>query len=110
MDLSFVQELQIMTALSVIVAAILLNAVAGVVLSLKKGEFDITLVPQFLARHVFPDVGGLILLLVLLASAGELIGEPFDWLFYLVAGAVLAKYVVKLKDKLSSVFGVVLKK
>lgn len=102
--MDFLLELSVWDATLIVVAAILLDAVVGILKTFKKENenFDIRKLPQFVATNVFPFVGGL----VVLAVVAEYVGQPYDGLFYPIAGAVLAKYVAEIKDKLANLFGV----
>ena len=102
MDLNFILELPIFTVLLIVLAAILVDTLFGVFDALKAGEFDIRLLPQFLATSVLPYVGGL----AILAFVTHLVGGPFGYLFYMVALAVLAKYLAEIKDKIQQLFGI----
>lgn len=56
----------------VVLAFILLNFLFGVLISLKKKEFDLKRLPKFLATDVFPFVGSLMLLALLSVYLAEL--------------------------------------
>ena len=102
MDLEFILELPIITALLIVLAGILVDTAFGVWLSLQDKKFDIRILPQFLASAVLPHVGGL----VVLAFVGQNAGKVFAYLFYTVAMAVLAKYLAEIKDKIRQLFGI----
>ena len=101
-------EYTIWYALAIVVAAILLDAVLGVLKSFKADTepFDIRKLPQFVATNILPYVGGL----AIFALVANIIGNPFDQSFYVVAAAVLVKYLVEIKDKLSTLFNINLEK
>ena len=102
MDLEFILELPIITALLIVLAGILVDTAFGIWLSLKDKKFDIRILPQFLATSVLPYVGGL----VVLAFIAYYVGKPFEYLFFAVAMAVLAKYLAEIKDKIRQLFGI----
>lgn len=102
MDLEFLLELPVITALLIIVAAIFVDALFGVFKSFQDGTFDIRKLPRFLATNILPYVGGLIVL----AVVARYIGRPFEYIFYAVAMAVLAKYLAEIIDKIKSLFGI----
>ncbi len=95
-----ITEVPIMLGLVIVVAAILINMAFGVARAAKLGEFDVKRLPQFLADHVLPYVGGL----VLLAVAAEFLGEPFAYLYYPTVAAVLAKYAAEIKSKIQDIY------
>ena len=102
--MEFVFDLGVWRALMIVVVAILLDAVIGILKTFKPEEedFDIRKLPQFIGRNIFPYVGGL----AAVALVVDRVGEPFDMLFYPFAAAVLAKYLAEVKDKLTRLFGV----
>lgn len=101
-DLTFLLTLPIFTVLLIVVAGILIDTLFGIFNAIKQGEFDIRELPRFLATSLFPYVGGLLVL----ALVAQYVGPPFEYLFYAVALAVLAKYVAEITDKLKSLFGI----
>ena len=102
--MDFLLELSVWKATLIVVAAIIVDAIVGVLATFKKENenFDIRKLPQFVASNIFPYVGGL----VVLATVAEYIGTPYDGIFYPIAGAVLLKYLAEIKDKLVNLFGV----
>lgn len=101
MDLNFILELPVMTVLIIVMVAILLKTAFGILLAIKEAVFDVRKVPQFLATNVVPYLGGM----AILAFVTHLVGGPFGYLFYMVALAVLAKYLTEIKDKINLLFG-----
>ena len=93
--------LPVLQAVLVVAAAIALNAILGMILAAKEGEFDIRRMPEFLATHVLPYLGGLLLV----GWVAHLLPEPYSAVFYPVAAAALAKYLADIKDKLAGLFG-----
>lgn len=91
-------------ALLIVTAAIVLDAVLGIVNTFKPDteNFDFRKLPQFVATNIFPYVGGL----GMLALVANVISEPFSVIFYPVAVAVLLKYLTEIKDKLAKLFGI----
>ena len=87
-------------ALLIVVVAIILDTLFGLIKAFKGGDFDFKLLPKFLATGILPYVGAL----VLLAMAAEFIGAPYRELFYMAAVAVLAKYLIEIKDKILIIF------
>lgn len=70
------------------------------VLAFKQGNFNIKLVPQFLARNVFPYVGALVI------TAGiATLDESFMPLFAIATAGVTAKFGYEaIKEKLLEIF------
>ncbi len=97
-------NMTIVNATLIVVAAIIIDALLGILKTFKPDNenFDIRKLPQFVASGILPYVGGLLIIGV----AAEFIGEPYAALYYLIAAAVLAKYLVEIKDKLFSMFNV----
>jgi hypothetical protein len=91
-------------ALAIVVAAIILDALLGIVNTFKPDteNFDFRKLPQFVATNIFPYVGGL----TLVATLANVIGDPYTALFYPIAAAVLIKYLTEIKDKISVLFGI----
>ncbi|MFY9175198.1 MAG: hypothetical protein WAO24_07680 [Peptococcia bacterium] len=97
----------ILTALIVVVAAIVLDTVFGAIKAARDDydSFNFRLLPKFLATGILPYVGAL----GILALAATFVGEPFTALFYASAAAVTAKYIAEIKDKLEWIFGIAIK-
>ncbi len=95
-------NLPILNATLIVVAAIVLDAVLGVIKSFKPDTepFEFKKLPQFIASGILPYVGGLIVL----AVVAQFIGEPYTAIYYPLAAAVLAKYLVEIKDKFACLF------
>ena len=104
MEMDFLLNMTVWNALFVVVVAILLDAVLGIIRTFKPDEenFDLRKLPQFVAGSIFPYVGGL----VVLAVVAEYVGQPYDAIFYPVAVAVGLKYVMEIKDKAKTLFGI----
>lgn len=90
----------IVMALLIVVVAIVLDTLLGLIKGIKGDNFDFKLLPKFLASGILPYVGAL----VLLAMAAQYIGAPYRELFYLAAAAVLAKYLIEIKEKILIIF------
>ena len=97
-------DMTVISALLVVVVAIILDALLAIVKTFKPDNenFDLRKLPQFVATGILPYVGGL----GVLAIAAQLIGDPYTAIFYPVAAAVLAKYVFDIKDKVLNLFNV----
>lgn len=97
----------ILTALIVVVAAIIIDTVFGAIKAARDDydSFNFRLLPKFLATGILPYVGAL----GILALAATFVGEPFTALFYASAAAVTAKYIAEIKDKLEWIFGIAIK-
>ncbi len=91
----------VITAFLIVMAAILLDALLGIILAIVKGEFVLRLMPQFLATNVFPYMGGLLIF----AAAAYFLPEPYSAVFYVVAGAALVKYLAEMWSKVGRLFG-----
>jgi len=91
-------------ALAIVIAAIVIDTLLAVFISFRADteNFDFRLLPRFVAHGVFPYVGGL----TLLAVVADMVGEPFLSLFYPAVAAVMLKYLVEVKDKISALFGI----
>lgn len=81
-------------------AIIIADAILGVLVSFKNGEFDIRMLPKFLARNLLPYVGGLLLLALL-----SPVSEEISSLFFMVAATVGVKFLAEIKDKIMAIFG-----
>lgn len=100
--MEFLNELTVWGAMFVVVSLIIADALFGMITAIKHKEFDIRMVPEFVASNVFPFVGGL----AVLAAMVQFVGKPYDVLFYTVAVLVAAKYLAELKDKVFDLFEV----
>lgn len=81
---------------------ILIDLVLGVLLKLKEGKFDIRKLPQFLRTGILPYVGSL----GVIYMATQMVGDPFEPIFYAAAATVIAKYLAEIKDKLEVILDV----
>ena len=96
MDVTFANTL------IVIAVAIVVDALFGILLAIKKHELDIREIPKFIATGILPYIGGA----GILALAAYVAGSPFEELFFVAAAAITAKYLVEIKDKVSALFQV----
>lgn len=94
----------IFAALGAILAIILLDALLGVILSIRAGTFNVRKLPQFLATNVFPFAGGLFVLALAVLFAGDY-GPQIAAIFYAAAAAAVAKFIAEIKDKVVQIFG-----
>lgn len=69
------------------ILSILLDFLLGVFISIKKKEFSINKLPQFLANNIFPYIGGLGIIALVAFFVPE-----FEYLFYAGVGFVALKY------------------
>ena len=102
--MEFLLDLSVWNVLMVVIAAIVLDAVLGILVTFKPDEenFDVREFPRFIATSIFPFVGGL----AAVALTADRVGQPFDSLFYVFAVPVLAKFIAEIKDKFSKLFEV----
>lgn len=91
---------KVIPALIIVVCAIILDVVLGVAVKLINKEFNAELLPKFLITGVLPYLGSLLVLGLL----AEFVGVFFISVFYMAATAVIGKYVVSIKTKLSEIF------
>jgi len=102
LDLGFILEMPVFEVLVIIVLAILVDTIFGVILAVHQGNFSWQELPRFLGTNVLPYVLGL----VVLSLVAEYQGEPFSYIFYPTALAVLIRYVAKVKEKIEQLFGI----
>ena len=93
---------EIWTAFVVIIVAILIDSFLGIIKAIRRGEFDASKLPEFLAKDVFPYIGGL----GVVALAAEFLGSPFSEIFFAVGALVAVKYLAEIKAKLKALFAV----
>lgn len=87
-------------SLVIVLATILLDFVLGVLISIKKRTFQISILPKFIASNLFPYVGGLVILALLSVYLAEL-----EYLYYAAAGMVAIKFSKEaLMDKITELF------
>ncbi len=98
MDADFLMQHPIQSALGIVIMAIFVDAILGALKAWRvDGNFDIRVLPQFLATNILPYATPL----TVLAGAAAIVGEPFRAIFYASAVPALAKYLAEIKDKLS---------
>lgn len=95
----FVSSTVVSTLLGAI-GIIFADSFMGIWVSLKNNTFNIREVPKFLVNNVFPYIGGLIILALVSTLSEELAA-----LFYAADAAVMAKFMVEIKDKIAVLFG-----
>ncbi len=100
-DPGFITDLPVFEVLLIIVIAILVDTIFGVILAIQQGNFSWQELPRFLGTNVLPYVLGL----VVLSLVSEYQGEPFSFIFYPTALAVLIRYISKVKEKIEKLFG-----
>ena len=101
--MEFILPGNIFMSLLAVIAIIILDTLFGIIFAIKAGEFDLSKLPQFLAKNIFPYCGGLLLL----ALAAEYLGGIWrDYIFYLLCVPVAAKFVKELWEKIKGVLGV----
>ena len=100
-DPGFILEMPVFEVLLIIVIAILVDTIFGVILAIQQGNFSWQELPRFLGTNVLPYVLGL----VVLSLVAEYQGEPFSYIFYPTALAVLIRYISKVKEKIEKLFG-----
>jgi len=74
-------------SLLLVIALILLNFAFAILIAIKKKNFDINLLPKFLATDIFPYVGSLMLLALLSAYLAEL-----QYIYYGAVGIISIKF------------------
>jgi len=100
-DPGIITDMPVFEALIIVIAAIIIDAVLGAIRAIQAGEFSWQELPRFLGTNVLPYGFGLIVL----ALAAEYQGEPFNYMFYPTAVAVIIRYVAKIKEKIQDIFG-----
>jgi len=101
-NLDFVLNLPVFEVLLIIVLAILVDTIFGIILAVHQGNFSWQELPRFLGTNVLPYVLGLIIL----SLVAEYQGEPFSYIFYPTALAVLIRYIAKVNEKIKQLFGI----
>jgi len=90
----------ILNCLLVVLAAIMLDTLLGILLSVKLKTFSTSVLPQFLANNVLPYIGGLLILAVFANYVPDM-----AYLFYAGVALVTAKFSKEaLIDKLQALF------
>ena len=102
MNLDFLLDLPLITALVVVISTILIDTLLGVFKAIRENEFDVRELPRFLRTSVLPYIGGLIVI----GLAAEYVGKPYILMFHTIAAAVFVKYIAEIKDKLHALFQV----
>ncbi len=101
-DLDFLFSVAVMRLLFIVIVAIIMNALFGIFLAIKNDEFEFQLMPEFLVKGVFLYAGGL----VVLALPANYIGQPYFYLYYVVAVIVLGKYLADIVNKVQQFYGI----
>jgi hypothetical protein len=78
---------------------IVLDTIFGILVAVKKGEFDLQKIANYLAKSVAPYIGGLGILYIASFVNGEI-----KTLFALSAGAAGVQFLAQIKAKLVSLF------
>ncbi len=99
-------DVTLTNVLIVIVIAIIVDALFGILKSIKRHEFDLRDLPKFVATGILPYIGGA----GILALAAYVAGSPFEELFLVSAAAIVAKYLAEIKDKVAALFQVTIDK
>lgn len=90
----------IFQTLIIVLTTILFDVLVGVLISIKKGRFDLSILPQFIKTNVFPYMGGLLVLALLSAYLPEM-----EYLYYAAVGIVTLKFSKEaLLDKIQELF------
>ena len=99
----FLQNPTVANVFLVVLVAILVDTALGIIRTFKPDQpnFDLRLLPKFLAENVFPYIGGLIVL----AIAASFLDEAFGLIFFGAAATVFGKYLAEIKDKVLDLFG-----
>ena len=101
-DFDFLLNLPVFTVLVYVVVAIFVDALFGAILAIKVGEFNFKELPRFVGTNILPYVLGLLVL----ALVAEYQGAVFQYLFYTTALLVVARYIAKVKEKISVLFSI----
>ena len=98
----FLQEVSVQNVFLVVIATILVDTVLGILRTFKADQpnFDLRILPKFLAENVLPYVGGLLVL----AVAASFVSEAFGVIFYGSAATVFVKYLAEIRDKILVLF------
>lgn len=94
--------MELVNTLRVVVGLIVLDALLGVALAVKRKEFDWEKLPQFLATNIFPYVGGILATGLAAVVAG---GKDVPELFYAVGAIASARYLKSCRDKAVQLLG-----
>ena len=90
----------IFKSLLLVLATILLDFILGVLVSIKKGTFSLSVLPKFIASNVFPYVGGLVTLALLSVYLSQL-----EYLYYTFVAMAAIKFSKEaLLDKVKALF------
>ncbi len=88
---------KVCTTLGTALGLILLDLLLGIILSIKRGNFDVRKLPQFLSSGFLPYVGSLLMLALFVESIPAIAA-----IFYTSAATVVAKFLVDIKDKIAT--------
>jgi hypothetical protein len=104
----FILSSLIIKSLLAILTLIIVDTILGILISFKRKQFDLSLVPLFLASNVLPYMGGLIVLALLSVYLSLLdpdLGSLLEYLYYTAAATVGLKFSKEaLLDKIKQLF------
>ena len=90
----------LLNVVTAVLVLIIIDVLLGIIQSVKEHTFDVRKLPQFLETMVLPYGGSLIVLLL-----GASFSDGVKGMLVAAAGAVTAKVLTEIKDKLVTVFG-----
>jgi hypothetical protein len=96
MGIEFTIDPNVIQALIVALAVILVDALLGIIRAIARGEFDFTRLPQFLISNLLPYVGSLLVLAVF-----SLFVQEIKAILLASAAFILAKFLAEIKNKLA---------
>lgn len=99
--MEFIFSTMIYQSLVIVLSSIVVDTVLGILVAIKKKEFNVSLLPNFLTSNILPYIGGLIILAFISSYLTEL-----EYLYYAAAAAVTLKFSKEaLLDKVKELFG-----
>lgn len=101
LGVQIIEFISVGQALQVVALFIVADALMGVMVALRLGQFDFQRTVQFLATNALPYLGGLLVLGLLAVGAGE----HFAPVFIVIAGMVAAVYLHGVLLKAIKLFG-----
>lgn len=94
----------IFAALGAVLVLILLDALLGIILSIKATTFDVRKLPQFAVTNLLPYGGALLFLALASYLAGDYATQLLA-IYFAAAAATAAKFIAEIKDKAVQIFG-----